>query len=289
LITISQALVRSAETLVKISDTPSLDAQTILAHCLGKSRTWLLTHPEENLTASDFSSLQQEINTLKRGIPLPYVLGHWEFYGLEFTVTPDTLIPRPETELLVDRALDWLNLQPKPCLAADIGTGSGCIAVALAKNHLNVSFIATDISYPALKTARLNSIQHNVGDQVIFLQTDLLPPIADRFDLICANLPYIPTKTLQNLDVSGREPELALNGGPDGLDLIGKLLQEAPIQITPGGFLLIEIDSSQGDKARTLAQQAFPSAEIEILPDLSGKDRLVTIQLPDINKFDQRI
>ena len=289
MITISQALISSAETLVEISDTPSLDAQTILAHCLGKSRTWLLSHPEQNLTAADFASLQQEIDALKKGIPLPYVLGHWEFYGLEFMITPDTLIPRPETELLVDRALDWLNLQPKPCLVADIGTGSGCIAVALAKNHPNVSIIATDISYPALKTARFNSIQHNVRDQIIFLQKDLLPPIADRFDLICANLPYIPTQTLQNLEVSGREPELALNGGPDGLNLIRKLFHEAPIQITPGGFLLIEIDSSQGARAQTLAQQAFPSAEIEILPDLSGKDRLVTIHLPDTKKFDRRV
>ncbi|MBE9473286.1 MAG: peptide chain release factor N(5)-glutamine methyltransferase [Chloroflexi bacterium] len=282
MITISQALEGSAATLVKVSDTPTLDAQTILAHCLGKSRTWLLTHPEESLTNSAFSSLQQEINALEKGIPLPYVLGHWEFYGLDFTVTPDTLIPRPETELLVDKALDWLNLQPEPCMAADIGTGSGCIAVALAKHNPDVSVIATDISYPALKIGRANTIQHNVDHQVNFLQTDLFPPIADRFDLVCANLPYIPTQTLQNLEVSGREPDMALDGGPNGLDLISSLLEEAPGHIAPRGILLIEVESSQGAKAQYLAQRAFPSAEIEVLSDLSGKDRLVMIQLPKI-------
>ena len=282
MITISQALERSTLTLVKVSDTPTLDAQTLLAHCLGKSRSWLLTHPEVSLTNSVFSILQQEINSLERGIPLPYVLGHWEFYGLDFTVTPDTLIPRPETELLVDKALDWLNLQAEPCRAADIGTGSGCIAVALAKHNPDVSVIATDISYPALKIARANTIQHNVDHQVNFLQTDLFPPIADLFDLVCANLPYIPTQTLQNLKISGREPELALDGGPNGLDLIGSLLEGAPAHIAPGGILLFEVESSHGAKAQNLAQRAFPSAEIVLLTDLSGKDRLVTVHLPEI-------
>jgi release factor glutamine methyltransferase len=282
LTTISQVLERSAAALVKVSDTPSLDAQTLLAHCLGESRTWLLSHPEENLTNAVFSTFQQEVNALEHGIPLPYVLGHWEFYGLDFTVTPDTLIPRPETELLVDKALDWLNLQPKPCLVADIGTGSGCIAVTLSKHHPNVSVIATDISHSALKIARGNASLHKVGDQVNFLQTDLFPPILDRIDLICANLPYIPTQTLQILDVSGREPDLALDGGPEGLDLIGSLFEEAPAHIAPGGSLLIEIESSQGGKAQNLAQRAFPYAEISLLPDLSGKDRLVTIQLLEI-------
>lgn len=282
MITISQALERSTATLVKVSDTPTLDAQTLLAHCLGRSRSWLLTHPEVSLTNSVFCSLQKEIKALNRGIPLPYVLGHWEFYGLDITVTPDTLIPRPETELLVDKALDWLNLQPQPCTAADIGTGSGCIAVALAKHNPDLSVIATDISYPALKIARANTIQHNVDHQINFLQTDLFPPIADRFDLVCANLPYIPTQTLQNLEVSGREPDMALDGGPNGLDLIGCLLEDAPAHIVPGGILLIEVESSHGAKAQNLAQRAFPSAAIEVLPDLSGKDRMVTIQLPKI-------
>lgn len=282
MITISQALERSAATLVKVSDTPSLDAQTLLAHCLGKSRTWLLSHPEESLTNTVFSAFQQEIIALEGGIPLPYVLGHWEFYGLDFTVTPDTLIPRPETELLVDKALDWLNLQPKPCLVADIGTGSGCIAVTLAKHHPDVSVIATDISHSTLKIARGNAIQHKVSHQVDFLQTNLFSPILDRIDLICANLPYIPTQTLQKLEISGREPDLALDGGPDGLDFITRLIEEVPVLIAPGGIILIEIDSSQGVKIQNLALQAFPNADIEVLPDLSGRDRLITIRTSEI-------
>lgn len=283
MITISQALERSAARLAKVSDTPALDSQTLLAHCLGESRAWLLTHPQENLTKSVFSAFEQEINELERGIPLPYVLGHWEFYGLDFTLTPDTLIPRPETELLVDMALDWLNFQAKPCLIADIGTGSGCIAIALAKHHPGVSVLATDISHPALKIAYRNAIKHDVGNKVHFMQTDLFPPIAGRFDLICANLPYIPSQTLQDLEVSGREPVLALNGGHKGLDLITSLLAKAPALIVPGGILLLEIESSQGDEVQNLTKRSFPTADISLQPDLSGQDRLVAVQMPEGN------
>jgi release factor glutamine methyltransferase len=265
---------------MKVSDTPTLDAQTLLAHRLGKSRTWLLAHPEKNLSDSDLSSFQQELNDLGKGIPLPYVLGSWEFYGLSFTVTPDTLIPRPETELLVEKALGTIKLQQEPCLSIDIGTGCGCIAIALAKNNPSVTILATDISYPALKIARKNVIQHEVVDQVKLLQADLIPPISGHFDLICANLPYIPTQTLQNLDISGREPDLALDGGPKGLDFISKLFEEAKAYIAPGGILLIEIESSQGEKIQNLVLQAFPQADIELLPDLSGRDRLITIRQP---------
>jgi release factor glutamine methyltransferase len=268
---------------MKVSDTPTLDAQTILAHCLGKSRSWLLAHPKENLTDSDFSSFQQELNALEEGIPLPYVLGSWEFYGLSFAVTPDTLIPRPETELLVEKALDWIKPQQESCLVIDIGTGCGCIAIALAKNNPLVTVLAIDISYPALKIARKNVIQHEVVDRVKLLQADLIPPVSGHFDLICANLPYIPTQTLQNLEISGREPDLALDGGPNGLYFICKLIEEAKVYIAPGGILLIEIESSQGEKIQNLALQAFPQADIELLPDLSGRDRLITIHPPGID------
>ncbi len=264
-------------TLRKVSDTPVLDAQILLAHYLGKSRSWLLAHPEENLTNSIFSSFQQGVYALERGIPLPYILGSWEFFGLRFIVTPDTLIPRPETELLVEKTLGWLKHRGEPCLAVDIGTGSGCIAVALAKNNPSVTILATDISYPALKIARKNAIQHEVIDRVKFLQADLIPPISGQFDLICANLPYLPTQTLLNLEISGREPDLALDGGPNGLDFVNRLIEEAKAFLAPGGILLIEIESSQGEKLLAWARQTFPRAAIELLPDLAGRDRLITI------------
>jgi release factor glutamine methyltransferase len=263
LITLAQALNQSTEALIGVSDTPLLDAQTLLAHRLGKSRSWILTHPEECLSETVTSDFMRDIEVLKMGVPLPYVLGHWEFFGLDFILTTDTLIPRPETELLVEQAVSWL--------------------VSLTKVKPDLPVFATDISYPALKVARRNSSQHNVGERVHFLQADLFPPIARRFDLVFANLPYIPTQTLQTLKVFKREPILALDGGPNGLDLIGRFLESAPDHISPGGFLIIEIDSSQGAEVQRLAQRAFPSSEISVKQDLSRHDRLVTIELPEFS------
>ncbi|MES0360725.1 MAG: HemK/PrmC family methyltransferase, partial [Anaerolineales bacterium] len=197
--TITQILQESTETLAQVSETPALDVQTLLAHILGKPRSWLLTHPEDYLSSQALFTFQKDITLLVEGIPLPYVLGRWEFYGLEFIVTPDALIPRPETELLVEQALTWLSNKSNRRLGADLGTGSGCIAVALAKHVRDLSIIATDISAQALSVARSNTIQHQVSDRVHCLQADLFPPVDCQFDLICANLPYIPTGTLRTL------------------------------------------------------------------------------------------
>ena len=279
MITVTQALQESTESLTKVSETPSLDGQTLLAHILGKPRTWLLTHSDENLSPQALSNFQKDINLLAEGIPLPYVLGRWEFYGLEFIVTPDTLIPRPETETLVEQAITWLSNKPDRRLGADLGTGSGCIAVALAKHVRNLSIIATDISAQALTVARSNTIQHQVSDRVHCLQADLFPPVDCQFDLICANLPYIPTGTLRTLKIFGKEPGLALNGGVAGLELISRFLNGAPGLIAPGGLILIEIESSQGLRAESFAHQVFPKAEIRLLVDLAGHNRLVAIQI----------
>ena len=283
MITLDQALKQSTEALFEVSDTPNLDAQTLLAHRLGKPRSWILSHPDECLSETISTSFLRDIEELRMGVPLPYVMEHWEFFGLDFTLTPDTLIPRPETELLVEQAVNWLDLHPERRLAADLGTGSGCIAVSLTKIKPDLSVIATDISFPALKVARKNSYRHKVGERVHFLQADLFPPIAPRFDLICANLPYIPTQTLQTLKVSQREPNLALDGGENGLGLIIRLLESAPDHLSHGGFLLIEIESSQGAEVQRHAQDAFPSAEISLKRDLSGHDRLITIELLEIS------
>jgi release factor glutamine methyltransferase len=256
-----------------------MDAQILLAHHLGKPHSWILTHPEKQLSYHVSSSFQKDINLLTEGVPLPYVLGQWEFYGLNFTITPDTLIPRPETELLVEQAITWLTDNPERRLVSDLGTGSGCIAVALVKHVHYLSIIASDISHQALSIARSNSIQHKVNDRIHCIQADLFPSVECKFDLICANLPYIPTGTLSTLEVYGREPSLALDGGENGLRLISSLLKEAPQMIAPGGLILFEIEASQGIQVQTLASQTFPSAEIDVLPDLSGHNRLVAIQL----------
>ncbi len=262
-----------------LSDTPALDAQTLLAHVTGKPRAWLLAHPELTLTPEQERALEAALARLERGEPLPYVLGHWEFYGLDFLVTPDVLIPRPETELLVEHAIEWLTAHPGRRLAADVGTGSGCIAVALASHVPDLRVIATDISPAAIEIARRNARRLGVEGRLEFHCCDLLPEPPLPLDVLCANLPYIPSATLRGLDVYRREPSLALDGGPDGLDLIRRLLQIAPRHLSPGGLVLMEIEASQGAAALALAYDAFVDARITLHQDLAGRDRLLSIQL----------
>lgn len=260
------------------SETAGLDAQVLLAHLLGKPKAWVIAHPELALTSEQSSELEKALARLEQGEPLPYVLGHWEFYGLDFWITPATLIPRPETELLVERAIEWLCLRPQRRLAVDVGTGTGCIAVALGVNIPDLRVLACDVSSEALKVAQKNIYRHGLRDRIRCLQADLLPAAGRRFDLICANLPYVPSAVLKSLPVARWEPSLALDGGPDGLDLVRRLLRLAPPALAPGGLLLLEIEAAQGPQALDLARLAFPQASQTLLQDLAGRDRLVCIQ-----------
>lgn len=261
------------------SDTPGLDAQVLIAQSLAKPRSWVLAHPEAELTDEQLEIIQTGLARLKKGEPLPYVLGHWEFYGLDFLVTHDTLIPRPETELLVEHALDWLHEHPKCRYGLDIGTGSGCIAISLARHIPDLRIVAVDLSFPALITARQNALQHGVLHQVHFVQTDLILASKIQFDLICANLPYIPSDQLAQLKINGKEPTLALDGGPDGLESIRRFMESAPSLTKSGGLLLLEIEASQGDTLRDLASKVFPKAQTRLHRDLAERDRLISIQL----------
>jgi release factor glutamine methyltransferase len=264
--------------LAAISETPGLDAQVLLAHVLERPRAWVLAHPEAILSPDQERRLNEILAQLELGEPLPYVLGHWEFYGLDFMVNPAVLIPRPETELLVEQALAWLSATPGRRLAADVGTGSGCIAVSLAVHIPDLQVVASDISREALKTAHMNADRHTVSGRVTCVQSHLFPHTRRPFDLICANLPYIPTEILSRLRVAGWEPRLALDGGSDGLKLIRPLIKSASCSLAPGGLLLLEIEASQGAAACALAKAAFPDGEICLQPDLAGNDRLVIAQ-----------
>lgn len=263
--------------LAPLTDTPSLDAQVLLAHLLDVPRAWLLAHPEATLTHEQEAALQTSLARLLIGEPLPYLIGHWEFYGLAFAVSPATLIPRPETELLVEQAVTWLRQRPERRLAADVGTGCGCIAVTLAVHLPNLRVIASDLSLAALQVARANARKHTVEKQISFVQGDLIAAF-DKFDLIAANLPYIPSAELKSLAVVRGEPRLALDGGPDGLGLIRRLLSQAPDRLAAGGLLLLEIEASQGATALALAQSAFPQAQVHLLADLAGRDRLIRLE-----------
>ena len=293
---VTQVLRELAGRLVEVSESPSLDAQVLLAHILGVPRTWLLAHPDESLAVDHEMSLERAVQRLEGGEALPYVIGHWDFYGLDFTLTPDVLIPRPETELLVERALGWLGVHPGMRQAADIGTGSGCIAVALAAQMPDLQVLATDLSPAALEVARINAKKHAVASRVQFFHADLLSiqpfyhpaglseSLNRRetfnlrpFNLITANLPYIPTARLENLEVARREPGLALDGGADGLDCIRRLLRDAPAALAPGGLALLEIDETQGEAACKLATISFPQAQVILARDLAGLVRLLEI------------
>jgi release factor glutamine methyltransferase len=271
--------------LVPISDTPDLDASVLLAYIINKPRTWVMAHPELALTNEQQNQLSESLTRLENGEPFPYVLGHWEFFGLDFEVTPDVLIPRPETELLVEKAIVWLQESPVRRTVADIGTGSGAIAVALAVNIPDADLLATDISPQALQVAKRNAQKMGVDSRIEFFECDLLPNKITfmnnhlPFDLICANLPYIPTQTLSQLPIFGHEPTVALDGGADGLELILRLLNIAPEWLAPNALILLEIEATLGIHAFNLAYDLFNQAEIHLHQDLTGRDRLLEIRL----------
>ena len=273
--------------LAPISDTPALDGSVLIAHILHKPRTWVMAHPELTLTTEQQKQLEALLARLEGGEAFPYVLGHWEFFGLDFDVTPDVLIPRPETELLVEKAIVWLQESPERSTVADIGTGSGAIAISIAVNVPNVHVLATDVSHKAINIAWKNARKFDVEERIEFIQCDLFPSKSSfenrnlAIDLICANLPYIPTETLHDLPIFGREPTVALNGGPDGLDLYRRLFSLAPEWLASNGRMLLEIEATQGAKILAMAKTSFKNADIQLHRDLSGHDRLLEIALSE--------
>jgi release factor glutamine methyltransferase len=277
-ISIQEILIQLSQKLRIYSETATLDSQVLLAHYLEKPRSWILAHPEARLNETQFNQIIQASDRLLLGEPLPYVIGHWEFYGMDFHLTRDVLIPRPETELLVERAINWMRVHPDRRKAIDVGTGSGCIGITLAKNIPDLHIHLTDISSDALEIARENANNYGLLGRTEFTQTDLLEGITGAFDLICANLPYIPTPLLMTLPVAEREPLVALDGGPSGIVFIDRLLDQATHRLAPGGLIVMEIESSQGSAVKNLAEAQFPTSIIQVLKDLSGQDRCVEIE-----------
>jgi release factor glutamine methyltransferase len=276
--TVSTWLVKVNQRLKQISDTADLDAQVLLASILHRDRSWVLAHPEFELAITDITQLEETFLQLENSTPISYIIGRAHFYGLEFHVTPDVLIPRPETELLVDNAIHWCQKHQYHHLILDVGTGSGCIAISLAVHLPHTKIIAVDISMNALRVANYNAVLHNVNERCNFLQSDLITPISGKFGLICANLPYIPSAKLTSLTVARNEPITALDGGESGLVLIQKLLQESIPIAADRVCLLLEVEAEQGVAASELARKYYPDAIIDVKKDLSGLDRLLVIE-----------
>ena len=257
-----------------------LEADVLVRHVLGLERADLLARPETPVAPAQAAVLEGLLARRLRREPLAYVLARREFHGFDFGVTPAVMVPRPETETLVEEALAWARERPTPITIADIGTGSGCIVVSMAVRLPDVRFLATDVAPSALAVAEENVRRHGVAERVRLLSGHLLQPLPGPVDLIIANLPYIPSGRLDALqpEVRDYEPREALDGGPDGTDLLRPLLHEAGAYLQPGGALMLEIDDEQGSTLAEEACSAFPSAAVRMLPDLSGRDRVLVVQ-----------
>jgi release factor glutamine methyltransferase len=257
----------------------STTAQALLAHVVGRGRVWLFAHGEEIISPEDAQCFADLIARAAQGEPLAHLVGEREFYGLPFCVTPDVLIPRPETEALVDVVLDWAK--EKNIAASrivDVGTGSGAIAITLAIRLPAARVSAVEVSWAALSIARQNAIRHGVAGRIGFVLGDLLNAAVGPFDVIAANLPYINAEELTALEVGRWEPRVALNGGEDGLCLIRRMLDQVPARLAPGGLLVLEMGSDQGDRVGDLCRRKFPGARVDKLADLAGLDRIVKVE-----------
>lgn len=275
---LGQWLANARQFLRDTSEMPGIELQALLAHELRRPRAWIVAHPEYELSDRQSANLNRQLAKLTQGTPLAYLTGTQEFFGLDFQITPDVLIPRPETELLVELALKFCGRSPDCRNAIDVGTGSGCIAISLAKNAPGLHLVATDLSWSALAMATRNARAHDVLGQIDFIQADLISPIHGVFDLVCANLPYVPSGDLKHLEVARFEPEIALNGGGDGMAVIRNLLSSLPCILAPGGMALLEIEYRQGDASLKLAKRYFPAGQVHIIADLHGLDRILQIQ-----------
>lgn len=259
------------------SDTPDLDARLLLAHALGVETSYLLTHSEEMVTPAAQASFQSLIARAGRREPIPYLIGRWPFRRWRFLVTPAVLIPRPETEELVEQARRWAQ-ERGPLRIVDVGTGSGCIAVSLALELPMCEVLAVDISPAALAVARHNAQAHHAP--VTFYHGSLLEPVTQPIDLIVANLPYVSDGEWTQLDdgVKWYEPRLALVAGADGLMLIRDLLSQARPQLRRPGAIFLEIGWQQGPAATSLARQLWPDAQVSCRRDLAGRERILHIE-----------
>ena len=276
------------------SETPRLDAELLLGHAVGVDRTGIVAHPEAPVGADAAAAFERDLGRREAGEPVAYIRGFKEFFGLAFSVDARALIPRPETEILVQFALDEirrrLTAAPRPpgtppLRVADVGTGAGTIAVSTAVMlrrsgaGQDVELLATDVSDGALELATENAVGHGVADAMRFAVADLLPPVvAPRLEVILANLPYVRSDVVPTLPVAASfEPGVALDGGTDGLALIGRLLRRLPDALAPDGVAMFEIGSDQADEMGALVAATLPGWTCRVEPDLADHPRVAIV------------
>jgi len=281
-LSIAEVILEASQILRKAGvPEPRREAGSLLAFVSGRDRTFLIAHSEHVLSESEVNDFRQVVERRATGEPQQYITGVQDFFNREFKVTPDVLIPRPETELLVEAALQIID-SAREVNVCDVGTGSGCIAVTLLCERLLASATALDISESALRIARLNAEAHNVNDRITFLVSDCFDSVssASRFDLVVSNPPYVSAGALSGLqrEVKDHEPLVALSPGDDGLVVIRRLLTEAPRFLRPGGQLMMEIGFDQSEKLRRMVEPNVWQL-VDILPDLQGIPRIAVLQL----------
>jgi release factor glutamine methyltransferase len=281
--TLSDALRRAKRRLASTrTTTPGLDAEILLRHVLGVDRTALFVRLSEPISAEDLAAYDQLLAERVRDIPVAYLTGEREFMGMPLEIGPAVLVPRPETELLVAWAISWLRERERePVTVVDVGTGSGAIGISIAAimgPHWQGHIIAADVSSDALAVASRNRARLDSHPRITIVQGSLLSWLRSPVDLVLANLPYLRSEQLAGNPSLATEPQLALDGGADGLVLIRQLLADAPRVLAPGGAIGLEIDPSQRDEVVNLTQRAFSASDIQVLKDLAGLDRHVTVQ-----------
>ena len=226
-----------------------------------------MTHSDVELNPDEEKAFLTSLSRYRSGEPLPYVLGCWEFYGRRFNLNDAVLIPRPETEHIVELALRFLVAHPAKRTAMDIGTGSGCIAVTLLAEVEDLQIIGTDISNDALRLAKENAFKFGIDSRLHLVQMDLATAIKMPVDLVCANLPYIPSSSLETLKVARTEPLIALDGGEDGLSITRELLRELPWILAPGGYALLEMEAGKSRRVLELARTHISGADFILTQD----------------------
>ena len=262
----------------------ALESELLLRHTLNISRVQLYLNLDYELNSKEEETFWHLIERRLSDEPTAYITGHREFYGFDFYVDRSVLIPRPESELLVEKALKLAQNRTMPAIA-EVGTGCGAIAISLALNLPQTKIYATDISASALKVALFNCQKHGIANRICLLQGDMLDPLPEPVDLIVANLPYVRELELPRMNTWDFEPPLALNGGRDGLGKIRQLCTQVNGKLNSRGCLLLEIGQGQRRAVTTFLHSLFPSAKIEVTPDLSGIDRVVSLTLPPGQRY----
>lgn len=254
------------------------EAGSLLSFVIGRDRTFLISHAGDPVADQDLDRFREVVTRRAGGEPLQYITGVQDFFGREFRVTPDTLIPRPETELLVEAALAAIAGDSAPSIC-DVGTGSGCIAVTLLCERTDARAMAVDISKAALAVAAENARHHDVAERIVFEVSDCFEDVNSKFDLIVSNPPYVSASALAGLqrEVKDHEPLVALSPGGDGLSVIRRLLEDGPAFLKNSGYLIMEIGFDQSEKVQELINQQFWRL-VEIRPDLQGIPRIVVLQ-----------